>query len=194
MKEQVKILAGLSEQQWSVVLEFLESSGRPKTGTEKLEPSGLPRETFSQTLAFLMGLSTTFDSPDEATQVALEAAEPALRLLVAERLAKALSSPFLEVVAKGTHLGKFHQRFFFESEIVTDLRPVFGGDENLEPAIWLVSHVLKLTVLEDGTLKEIFVGLEPRDLDNLAAKIDRAYKKQDKLRRIFKMEGGKADG
>lgn len=95
--------------------------------------------------------------------------------------ALAPSSP-VSLLAKSVHLLRGSERSFCTAIIFTDLRPVFG-DEIEDPQAVIGNHLLRLTYHESGlATKDFFVNLGSDDLDELAKLIERARKKEGKLR------------
>lgn len=90
----------------------------------------------------------------------------------------------LEVVAKAMTLNFEHDRRFCTGRIITDARPVFGEDVTESPQAIIIYHMLKLSYHQTGVedVRDIYIALRPRDLEELRGLIDRAEAKEKSLR------------
>lgn len=77
-----------------------------------------------------------------------------------------------------------HEHVLCEPRVLTDLRPVFGKNE--EPAAGVIVHTMKIKYHEGayGPLKEFFVALNSEDIEELRDILDRATRKEESLRRL----------
>ena len=117
-----------------------------------------------------------------------EASEPERQRLRAF-LKAALPINSVRVTAKAWTLMVEEERNLHEARIVSDLRPIFGDDVDEGPAAWLIVHSLKLTVHEGRDLREIFVGIDAADLEDLANLLEREAKKTRALRESLAKTG-----
>jgi hypothetical protein len=81
-----------------------------------------------------------------------------------------------------------YPRHFHSVRILTDARPVFASDPTQSPRVFLVNHVLKFAIHEDGDEKEWFLALNSKDLEKLRQVIDRAMSKEKSLAATLKTD------
>ncbi|MBI5237790.1 MAG: hypothetical protein HY887_05135 [Deltaproteobacteria bacterium] len=87
------------------------------------------------------------------------------------------------VRAKAFRLMPQHQHLFLRSELYSDIRPVFRPDDpTIRPSAAVIVHSLKIVYREDMKTKEIYLGLDDEDLQELKATIDRAISKHECLK------------
>jgi len=102
-------------------------------------------------------------------------------------LVAALSNVAINRIAKVADVRTEYQSLFYHARVLTDLRPVFDGDDSKKqsPAMVIV-HSLKI---EYGTMegtREIYLSLDSADLDTLEETIAQAKKDGGELRRFLK--------
>lgn len=115
------------------------------------------------------------DQTDRAT------VEPYLQRLVA---AEAIRS-----TARAVDLQTDHERLYHDARVLTDIRPVFGGNPDEAPTGAVVNEVLKLEYWEGNEFKHVYVALDRNDLVQLKKVIDRAITKTDALRATLDSAG-----
>lgn len=64
-----------------------------------------------------------------------------------------------------------------DTRMVTDIRPVFAGEQVQRPAAAVIVHSLKICYHENGRHQEFFLALDNSDLKHLKGVLDRAEKK-----------------
>jgi hypothetical protein len=90
------------------------------------------------------------------------------------------------VMVKALDIQFDYPRHFHGARILTDARPVFSEEVTEEPTSFIVTHVLKLTIHEDGAEKDWFVAMSSDDLENLRKTIDRAIVKERSLSSVLR--------
>ena len=108
------------------------------------------------------------------------------------RLEKLLIQDSLSTAsAKALELRAEYERIYNESRVMTDLRPVFGGNVEDAPSAMLVVHTLKMSYYEDVSKRphEIYVTLDADDIRELKKVLDRAELKEKSLRKTLESAG-----
>lgn len=89
----------------------------------------------------------------------------------------------INLTIKATYLATDRQNILLDTRIITDVRPVFGVDEESEELkATLITHNLKIQYEEDDQIKYIYFALDANDLSVLKDHIVRAENKELKLR------------
>jgi len=92
----------------------------------------------------------------------------------------------LGVRAKSYRLMPQHQHLFLNSALYSDIRPVFKPEHpDIRPSAAVIVHSLKIIYRESGETKEIYLGLEDDDLQQLKNTIERAIKKHECLKTMI---------
>jgi hypothetical protein len=89
----------------------------------------------------------------------------------------------LGVTIKAEELLGRNERQYNRATVSTDIRPIFGGKVETAPSFGIVVHDLVLTINDGGTYRAIGVALTSSDILKLAEVLDRAWKKEDTLRK-----------
>ena len=111
------------------------------------------------------------------------------RSALAGRLATLFHSAVLELFAHAASLLAEDEYSYCTSRILSDLRPMFGADEDLTPAAALIRHTLKFDVHIDGRLESVVISVDDRALDEIAVGVERAQKKAESLRDVAHRAG-----
>jgi hypothetical protein len=82
-----------------------------------------------------------------------------------------------EVSRKVQYVGLEYEHLFLDARILTDVRPVFGGD-GFEISTSVVVHSLRIKSREDRQERSSYFALDRDDLLQLRELIDRALKKE----------------
>lgn len=109
-----------------------------------------------------------------------------------DRLATVLSVEALSVVAtKAQELRTEFERTFCDARLITDLRPVFGGNVEDAPNAMIIVHTLKLGYHDTNSSehKEMFVAMDNEDMAKLADQLVRAAKKEKTLKTRLEAAG-----
>jgi len=104
---------------------------------------------------------------------------------VRARLGKVLSVESLVSLGKAINLQRAGERIYCDSRIISDIRPVFGKDIEVEPVGAVVIHTLKVGYHEGDKHKEFFIILDDEDLVSLREDVDRAISKSNALGRLL---------
>jgi hypothetical protein len=74
------------------------------------------------------------------------------------------------------------ERAFCDARILTDLRPIFGGEVDA-PKAMIIVHTLKLSYHDAATGKheELFVAIDDEDIEKLKRILERAERKAKSL-------------
>ncbi len=109
-----------------------------------------------------------------------------------DRLATILAVEALSVVAtKAQELRTEFERTFCDARIITDMRPVFGGNVEDAPTAMIIVHTLKLGYHDTNSSehKELFIALDNEDMGKLAEQLVRASKKEKTLKTRLEAAG-----
>lgn len=111
------------------------------------------------------------------------------RSALADRLSSLFQSPVLGLLAHAASLLAEDEYSYCTSRILSDLRPMFGADEDVAPSSALIRHTLKFEVHIDGRLESVVISVGDRALKELAAGVERAQKKAESLRDLAHSAG-----
>jgi hypothetical protein len=195
-------LAGLAQENFRELLSVL---SRPPTAVRRREyPSSvaaslpaLPAENVEEivtSLLFLLGYRQSQNVDEFAASVAENmqharqevAVAPAASDLLRLRLVEALRVESLRLRTKAVELMFEGAQVFQAARIVTDFRPVFGGEAGLDIMGGLVVHNLKLEYFTvDGT-GEMYLSMDDDDILQLKQVLNRAEQKARVLRKHLK--------
>lgn len=108
----------------------------------------------------------------------------------AKRLVTLLDLECLMLAARATDLVAEHERVFHDARVLTDIRPVFGGDANRAPKAAVLISSLKIDFHPiSGDLDSLFFALDSADLHRLRTVVDRALAKHDSLHKMLEQTG-----
>lgn len=113
---------------------------------------------------------------DELARASWDDVKPDLAALLSE-------DDTLGVTAKALDVMMQVERNFMVARIMTDLRPVFGGD--VTPAAGVVIHQLVVTYIQDGEDHDVVFALDGNDIQALRAVLDRAARKEASLKTML---------
>ena len=196
-------LAGLSEEDFAALLAVLTEEMRTidcSAVGASIAATGLFDETDARAL---MDSITELSSVRHATSASaaeigarvlasdpFDSEEDALQTLLAQRVVEVLDCSNVRLAGKALELGSIRERVFGFAEIHTDLRPVFGDDDDLVAESGVLAHVLRLHYISsEGSHNDFFVALDNQDLEMLRYTIDRAEKKSETLLRQLQEAG-----
>ena len=117
----------------------------------------------------------------EAAKFAGKPLSPALQTA----LPRLLALRSLYVSAKALSVVREEQNMLCSARILTDIRPVFGPEN--EPAVGVPIHTLALMyhASPDGHLEEFFLALSRSDIEKLQDILSRAIRKEDSILRLL---------
>ena len=101
------------------------------------------------------------------------------------RLGRLLEIAAFNTLAKAGRLQRHGERLYCDSQILSDIRPVFGPNPTVRPVGAVVTHTLKLGYHEGSAHKEFYVILESDDLMALDEVVTRALAKDKALRDLL---------
>lgn len=92
----------------------------------------------------------------------------------------------LGLSAKASKLISESARLFMFSEIYSDIRPIFSNiDIGKAPEAAVITHTLKVHTHVDGSLEDIYMGMDINDLHELKNIVQRAIDKHDVLEKLL---------
>ena len=87
---------------------------------------------------------------------------------------------------KSTFLSREREKILRESNVYTDIRPIFN-DDGTKIFSSMILHNLKIAYLDNnGHFEEIYLALDDEDLAKLKANIIRAEEKEKSIRKKLK--------
>ena len=156
----------------------------------------LPAETVTEFITLYLTLAAWKEDSQRPTSEVLDASmrdfgpildrsnhsSQQLQITLRERLGNlmASSAPF-GVLLKAGRLQLEHPRTFMRVRLLTDVRPVFEPDVNVQPAAAVVSHQMHISVREGQQVRDMYVAMSSGDLDRLRQAINRAENKEQQL-------------
>jgi hypothetical protein len=200
-KPGLSVLGRMPEADFDLIFTSLKTPPVPSKGQKELtawlsseakavSPSDL--KGMVDSLASLYRLRTRSETKPEA--LANDVADAALKDgyfhgistdVFKDRLVRLLGLDSLNLVdAKAKELQLEAERTFCDTRIVTDLRPVFGGNVAGSPEAMIIVHTLKIGYHDAGDQKhkEIYFALDADDIAKLAEVLKRAQEKTRVLR------------
>ena len=95
----------------------------------------------------------------------------------------------VRVLYKSLDLIREHRNVFVDARVVTDVRPVFGGDiaEGIDAVV--LTHSLKLEFVQEDQHKSFHVALDQSDIHVLRDVLERAIDKAASLRELLESAG-----
>lgn len=107
---------------------------------------------------------------------------------VKQRLLALLQSRAIRFTSKAREVQKTYGKNFCKAEMLTDIRPVFINRDEA-PLAAMSNHILRITYHESDELKEIFLALTSKDLDDLEELFEQGRKESRQLRAILDKAG-----
>lgn len=107
-----------------------------------------------------------------------------VRSVIQQRLTRLLNVQNLLAASHARNVLFEQERIFTEARILTDVRPVFSKETDLEGAV--VVHSLRVEYRENRQAKTIFFALDNRDLASLLEVVKRAQEKDAKLKALIR--------
>lgn len=111
------------------------------------------------------------------------------RARLTERLPRLLEVQSIAAPSKARSLLVDHAHYMCRARIFTDVRPVFGPDVQQSPTTAFVVHTLKLSYHQGSSVRDFFVVLDRRDLDELSDLLERAKRKEGSLQAMLGAAG-----
>jgi len=132
------------------------------------------------------------DVPDELARAyaTSEDISEADQLKLASRLTQFLNhKSSLGLSAKATEILLQNSCSFTKARIITDVRPIFSGQEPSSPGGAVIIHMLKIEFLESSQPKEFFVALSTQDIKELKDVLERAGAKERSINALLQSSG-----
>ncbi|WP_419551185.1 hypothetical protein [Candidatus Poriferisodalis sp.] len=108
---------------------------------------------------------------------------------LAERVLRLADRRSTRVLHKSLELMHEHHSVFLDARIVTDIRPVFGGDVSEGMDAVVLTHSLKVDFVQEGRRKSFHTALDQSDLRVLKDVLERAIDKATSLRESLESAG-----
>ena len=93
------------------------------------------------------------------------------------------------MISKARRLHTDHENTFCNVRIISDLRAVFDADVGETPTGFVTAHILKLGYHHSGKHKNLYVGMDKIDIDNLMSALQRAKAKAITLTSVSNKAG-----
>jgi hypothetical protein len=106
-----------------------------------------------------------------------------------ERLVQLLSVSTPQLIAKAHDVLLEHAQTFSNVRIVSDIRPVFGGEVEEKPTAAVLVHMLNLVYYQAGERREFVVAMDTKDIQLLLETCERAAKKTKTLESVIASTG-----
>ena len=195
----IMILARLSDQDFDRVQNALDDMSTPLSRKALIqrvkETAGLNRADSSEIVNSVGGIaSALLEAPSRSEDGELELARQIVESSpvdadkdrAAERLSTLAAAQGLRASVKASRLQLHHGHLFRRAEIVSDLRPVFGGPAEVDPTGFMIWHTLRVQYsdgVQESVEQESFeVAMDGRDLEVLKDAVERAIRKHKALR------------
>jgi hypothetical protein len=104
-------------------------------------------------------------------------------------LGELLSVTNLKLGAKSVDVWYEQDHIFHDARILTDVRPVFGGEPDDVPAAAMIVHTLRISYHHGDVLEDFFFAMSRDDLDALAAIVERAQVKTEAITKMLERAG-----
>lgn len=88
----------------------------------------------------------------------------------------------LGVTAKALEIRAENQHTYCHSRVITDVRPVFAAKPGSSPLAVMPIHTLKLAFHEGSQVRDCFVVMDRKDVEELKRMLERALEKEQSLR------------
>lgn len=200
-KRGLQALAGLPEDAFAQLLAAIQGAPVLSTSKElatwiapKLQEAKLVNSQTTQSIveaiSSLYRVRVRYElSPADLADDVLEAIRHSGETLdfdeLKERLEKLLNQEALNTAqAKAMELRGEYERIFHDARIMTDLRPVFGGNVKDAPTAMIVVHTLKVSYYHDvrKRLHDFYISLDAADIASLKTLLERAESKEKSLK------------
>jgi hypothetical protein len=107
-----------------------------------------------------------------------------LKKLAARRISDYLNSKALFLTGKAIELAMSYDAVYADCRIISDFRPLFSEGTDPSPVYGVITHNLAIEVHGDAGHEKHYFALNSTDLDDLRTAIERALKKDQKLREM----------
>ena len=124
-------------------------------------------------------------SPDSAGKHLTKSEEKKLRLA----LSALMLNPQTLLKSKSVRLVSTHANSFSDSEVLSDIRPVFSTDGVLKAEAAVTCHTLRIGYVADSEMRSFYVSLDSSDLRRLKKVVDRAIAKDEAIAEVIGRSG-----
>ncbi len=115
--------------------------------------------------------------------------DPSEQELLASRIKTLVNHSPMRLLSKSVKMALQHERLFLDSQITTDLRPIFDDEITEGLAAAVLTHTLRIDFIRAGIPESLHVALDQNDLLNMRQTIDRALAKSSSLRDTLESAG-----
>ncbi len=185
-------LQEITEEQFGDLVGATESIGKPSgigTYLDVAESSGIETgtaakivETLLSILAFQgregLDLEEMIDGISSSETLDLSDSESER---LAERIKQLIGHGMVIALHKSFDISFSHERLFLDSQITSDIRPVFGDEIEDGMAAVVLTHSLRIDFIQAGRKDSVYVTLDPSDLSALHQVVERASAKADSI-------------
>jgi hypothetical protein len=203
----VQLLLQIDQDQYERLLSALASTGPTLSRLNFLravsDQSGMRFNEIDQIVTLLVSLYTVranlgLDIPDFVTAFSevvkdareegrLSATDDQVETLLSRMTSLLALEDTVGVLSKASYLWSQHENVFSDTQILTDIRPVFKTDAKEPPVAAMIIHKLRITYSspEEHRSQDIFIALDSHDLALLRRAIDRAQDKAQSLSQVL---------
>lgn len=185
-------LQGISEEQFDSLLEATEAFTKPSGAADYLElaeGTGIERSEAALLVQALLSMIVFAESNGYDLDLMIESTSSSEDLdlddpdaeKLADRIKHLIKHGPIWVLHKSQALSFRHDRLFLDSQVTTDIRPVFGRDVDDGMAAAVLTHTLRIEFIQANKTDYFYVTLDPTDLENILEEITRAISKEKSL-------------
>jgi len=106
-----------------------------------------------------------------------------------QKLSALLSVKSLSIRTKAINLILDHENILHHTNLVTDIRPVFGSKVEESPIGAVLVHTLKLEYKQNDEIKNFYVALDDEDIITLINSLKRTQTKSESLKKLLDKAG-----
>jgi hypothetical protein len=199
-QEGFKILSSLDEDVFNSIqkalLEVPATSSVENLAESVMKITNLERKEIEQIFRSIEGLFLILDSENEIEEFANDVSKLFDKSGIngrdefKNRLIILLKEKKIFYASKAYDLITESGNFFIQCRVMTDIRPIFDLDVESQPKAGIIMHTLHIHYDADsGPQRDIYLTLEPSDLETIKDALVRADKKQKALSETFKASG-----
>lgn len=196
-----KKIGALTDEEFQVLensFSMLSLTGSNSQLADKIsEANGLDVEDLKQILISVGSLISFLETEEMINDIIEEVAtlafenEPKLiedKESFKKRLLFLLQNQHIYIASKAQDLTSEYPNLYLSSRISTDMRPIFGINIEDTPKCAIITHNLHIHYRshQEADHKDIYIALEPNDVQMLIETLERAQAKEISLQTIFK--------
>ncbi len=193
-------LQEITEEQFGDLVGATESIGKPSgigTYVDVAESAGIERDTAALIVEALLSmlafqgregldLEEMIDGISSSETLGLSGSESER---LAERIKQLIGHRMVVALHKSFDISLSHERLFLDSQITSDIRPVFGDEIQDGMAAAVLTHSLRIDFVQAGRNDSVYVTLNPSDLSALRQVVERATDKADSIATTLEAAG-----